>query len=395
MKRGLTIIVLIALLTAAVPASGQSKRQLEQDKAKIEKEISRLNRELGKAKKSTKQSARQIGLLNKRLKERTKLIDNINSQMQLIDRRIARTEDSLRTMRLQIDSMKSEYARVVRTLYGLRFRMNKEGLLFDNENYNRDYLKLKYFNEYSRYRRHQSATIQRKEKIFEQTSLDLQRQMSEKNSLLAQHNKQKAALSREQQREQQNLDRSRQQERDLKNLISRNEKQKQLLQQKINELIQREVAKSGGAKPQGDDGVPVYTDRASNDFAENKGRLSWPVYYKSVTREFGRYTHSSGGQNMNYGIDLACTPGATVMAVFGGTVASVFATPSGTKGIILRHGAYLTVYAGLGSVAVAKDSKVSARQPIGTVATSDQPLSEFSFQVWCGKDPLNPRKWLR
>ena len=181
------------------------------------------------------------------------------------------------------------------------------------------------------------------------------------------------------------------------------------MQQQIQQLINAEVAKSSGSSTSSSSGSSsgsrgsgsssgggkVYSDAASADFVQNKGRLSWPVYYKSVAREYGLYTHSSGGQNRNYGIDLNCAPGATVSAVFNGTVARVFTTPTGSKGVILRHGSYMTVYAGLGSVSVSQGSKVSTKQTLGTVSASDEGTSEFSFQVWCGQDALNPRHWLR
>ena len=401
--------IVLALLLMSTPAQGQNKKQLERDKAKIEKEIARLNTELTKARKNSKNSTKQITLIKSRIQERTRLIDNINGQMNILDRQIGRTEDSLRMVRGQIDSMKAEYARVVRTLYGLRQNVNSTGLLFDNEQYNYSYLKMKYFSEYSRYRKHQATAIKRREQLFSDMSLDLQRQRKEKNSLLAQERRQRDALSREQQQQQKKLNQSQQDEKSLQQQISKKEKQKQQLQQQIQQLINSEVAKgatsgtkgtsgtSGGSKSSGTSsgGSKVYSDAASSDFAQNKGRLPWPVYYKSVSREYGIYTHSSGGQNRNYGIDLNCAPGATVSAVAAGTVASVFTTPSGTKGVIVRHGAYMTVYAGLGTVLVGKGSKVTTKQTIGTVAKSDEGTSEFSFQVWCGKDALNPRHWLR
>ena len=393
----------------ASPVQGQNKKQLERDKAKIEKEIARLNTELTKARKNSKNSTKQITLIKSRIQERTRLIDNINGQMNILDRQIGRTEDSLRMVRGQIDSMKAEYARVVRTLYGLRQNVNSTGLLFDNEQYNYSYLKMKYFSEYSRYRKHQATAIKRREQLFSDMSLDLQRQRKEKTSLLAQERRQRDALSREQQQQQKKLNQSQQDEKSLQQQISKKEKQKQQLQQQIQQLINSEVAKgatsgtkatsgtsgNGKGSSTSSSGGKVYSDAASSDFAQNKGRLPWPVYYKSVSREYGIYTHSSGGQNRNYGIDLNCAPGATVSAVATGTVASVFTTPSGTKGVIVRHGAYMTVYAGLGTVSVGKGSKVTTKQTIGTVAKGDEGTSEFSFQVWCGKDALNPRHWLR
>ncbi|MBR3412299.1 MAG: peptidoglycan DD-metalloendopeptidase family protein [Bacteroidales bacterium] len=395
--------IVLALILLSPSVQGQSKKQLERDKARIEKEIARLNGELSKVRKDSKNSTKQINLIKKRIQERTNLINNINGQMNILNRQIVRTEDSLRTVRCEIDSMKSEYAKVVRSLYGLRQNMNAVGMVFDNEQYNYSYLKMKYFAEYSRYRKHQATVIKRREQLFSEMSLDLQRQRNEKSSLLAQERKQRDALSREQQQQQKKLNKSQQDEKSLQQQISKKESQKRQLQQQIQQLINAEVAKSssggkssGGSKTGGSAGSgAVYNDGVSADFAQNKGRLSWPVYYKSVAREYGLYTHSSGGQNRNFGIDLNCAPGATVSCVFNGTVARVFTTPNGAKGVIVRHGSYMTVYAGLGTVSVSQGSKVTTKQTLGTVFSSGEGTSEFSFQVWCGKDALNPRHWLR
>jgi septal ring factor EnvC (AmiA/AmiB activator) len=298
---------------------------------------------------------------------------------------------------------------VVRTLYGLRQNVNSTSLVLDNETYNYSYLKLKYFNEYSRFRKHQATAIHRREVQFQDMSLDLQRQRREKSSLLSQEQKQKDALSREQNQQQQKLQKSQQDEKNLKQQIAKKEKQKQQLQNQIQQLINAEVAKSSGSassapspkknnnrtSSSNKSSGTVYSDAASADFVQNKGRLSWPVYYRSVSREYGLYTHSSGGQNRNYGIDLNCASGATVNAVFNGTVARIFTAPNGSKGVIIRHGSYMTVYAGLGTVSVSQGTKVSTRQAIGTVYSSGEETSEFSFQVWCGKDALNPRHWLK
>ena len=133
----------------------------------------------------------------------------------------------------------------------------------------------------------------------------------------------------------------------------------------------------------------------SNDFVANKGKFPWPVYFTKVTREYGRYTHESGGQNMNNGIDLLCKAGASVQAIFNGTVTRIFTCPNGTKGIIIRHGEYMSVYANMGSVAVREGAKVTTKQNIGTVYTNSDGSAEFSFQLWKGTASQNPRSWLR
>jgi len=390
------ISLLLILMLAAPLVQGQTKKQLERDKDRIEKEIARLTGELGKARKDTRNRTRQIKLINQRIDERNRLINNINSQMSHLDRQITRTEDSLRVVRGQIDSMKAEYANIVKTLYGLRTNVNAVTLLFDNTTYNYSYLKMKYFKEYSRYRRHQAAAIQRREQVFSSLDLDLQRQRNEKNSLLAQQRKQQQALAREQQKHQQGLDQSQKAERNLQQQINKKEQQKRRLQEQIQQLINAEVAKSSAQKSSASGSKPsaAASDAPSADFVRNKGKMPWPVHYKSVAREYGLYTRASGGQNRNLGIDLNCAPGANVRAVAAGVVARVFEAPDGSNGVIIRHGQYLTVYAGLGTVNVRVGTKVSSGQSLGAVYQGEEPTSQFSFQLWCGRDPLNPRHWL-
>ena len=111
------IILLLAAFCVASPAYGQSKKQLENEKTKLEKEIKRLNNELAGAKKNTKLNAAQLKALNKKIDERTKLIANLGSQIQILDQQIVQTRDSITIMRAHIDSLKGEYAKVVNYPY--------------------------------------------------------------------------------------------------------------------------------------------------------------------------------------------------------------------------------------------------------------------------------------
>lgn len=380
----------------------QSKSQLEKDKAKVEQEIKNLNSQLSKAKKNSKSSQKQLNLLEDKIKQRTRLINNINGQLNLINVQMSQTQDSIAMMRSQVDSLKAEYARVVRVLYGERGNLDKLVLLLDTKSYNYSYLRTRYFRDYSRYRRRQAAFIRQKEEVLHDVSLTLVKQQKEQTSLLAQQKKQRDELNKEQKQRQKSLKDSKQQEKNLQAQISRKEKEKRQLQQQIQRIINEEIAKASKKSTQtasssGGGGSTISTaDVAlSNDFVSNKGRLPWPVFYTKVAREYGRYTHSSGGQNMNNGIDLVCKSGAAVQAVFGGIVSRVFTCPNGTRGVIVRHGDYMSVYANMGSVTVREGAKVTTKQNLGTVYTNEDGSAEFSFQLWHKTNSLNPRQWLR
>ena len=416
------LLFLLVFAGGSFDAGAQTKAQLEKQKANLEAEIRNLNKQLNNTKKNTKLTQQQLNALDKKIKERTKLINNINSQMGLLDKEIAHTQDSINVMRTRIDSLKNEYAKTIRVLYREYHNIDKAVLLFDTPEYNRSYLRLKYFNEYSRYRKQQAHYISEREREFNSVSLQLQRQKEEKSNLLQQEQKNKQQLTAEQRQKQQSVKDSKQKEKNLSAQLSKKEKQKRDLDNQIKKLIAEEVRKSAAASAStgkttststasstasstsktttttttaSNPSAPSAQETAlSSNFANNKGKFSWPVYYKSVLREYGRYTHSSGGENMNNGIDLATAPGASVYCIFNGTVTRVFTCPNGNKGVIVRHGEYMTVYANLATVSVKQGSSVTTKQVIGTVATVDG-QGEFSFQLWKGTTPQNPRNWLR
>ncbi len=388
------------MLAVMPPASAQSKSQLEKDKARVEQEIKNLNGQLSKAKKNSKNSQKQLQLLEEKIAQRTRLINNLDGQLNLLGVQMSQTEDSIAMVRSQVDSLKNEYAKVVRTLYGERGSLDRLVLLLDTKSYNYAYLRTRYFRDYSRYRRRQAAHIRQKEEELTDAQLALAQQQREQTTLLVQQKRQKEQLAQEQRQKQKSLKDSKQQEKNLQAQINKKEKQKRQLQQQIQKIINEEIAKANrAAKPAGGAASSAPKSAAevalTSDFAGNKGRLPWPVLYTKIAREYGKYTHSSGGQNMNNGIDFVCRPGTSVQAVFGGTVTRVFTTPSGTRGIIVRHGEYMTVYANMGTVAVKEGAKVTTKQNLGTVYTNEEGTGEFSFQLWKGTSSQNPRSWLR
>lgn len=383
------LLAFFVLCAVSVDASAQSKSQLEKEKAKLELEIKKLNNELAKAKRNTNANTKQLNALNKKINQRTKLINNINKQVSILDDQINVKQDSINIMTQRIDSMKNEYAKVIRVLYKEKQNLNEAALVFDNTNYNHSLLRLKYFKEYSRYRRYQASLIQKQEEVLQQENLKLQTTKMEKNNLLAQEERHRSQLRKEQSQTKRSVNASRQQEKNLTAQISKKEQQRKKLQQQIQKIINEEVAKGGSGSRSNVD----YT--LSVSFEDNKGKFSWPVYYRRIAREYGRYRHASGGENMNNGIDFITTPATSVFAIFDGVVSRVFTCPNDTKGIIVRHGEYMTVYANLSTVLVKEGSKVSTKQTIGKVASGAGGEGEFSFQLWKGTTSQNPRNWLR
>jgi murein DD-endopeptidase MepM/ murein hydrolase activator NlpD len=99
----------------------------------------------------------------------------------------------------------------------------------------------------------------------------------------------------------------------------------------------------------------------------------------------------------NPGIDVKVAPGTAARCVYEGTVTMVMYMSKYQNVVLVRHGHYLTVYAGLGSVSVKKGQTVKAGQTIGTVAADSDNTGSgvLHFEVRNERQKLNPLDWVR
>jgi peptidase, M23/M37 family len=130
----------------------------------------------------------------------------------------------------------------------------------------------------------------------------------------------------------------------------------------------------------------------SGGFEANKGRLPMPITgsYRIVSH-FGQY-NVEGLKNVtldNKGINILGSSGCQVRAIYDGEVSAVFGF-SGSMVVMVRHGAYISVYCNLRSVNVSKGQKVSTRQTLGAVGADN--ILQFQLRRETAK--LNPEAWL-
>lgn len=130
----------------------------------------------------------------------------------------------------------------------------------------------------------------------------------------------------------------------------------------------------------------------SGGFEANRGRLPMPISgtYKIVSH-FGQYNVQglSGVTLDNKGINLLGKPGCVARSIYDGEVSAVFGY-GGMWNVLVRHGAYISVYCNLKSVSVHKGQKVSTRQALGAVGADN--ILQFQLRKETAK--LNPEAWL-
>ncbi len=140
--------------------------------------------------------------------------------------------------------------------------------------------------------------------------------------------------------------------------------------------------------------------RLTGGFEQNKGRLLFPVYgsYK-IVGNFGRNPHAElrHVEVNNNGIDIEVRPGTNARAVFDGEVSAAFRLGGYENVVMIRHGNYLTVYAGLSQLMVRKGQKIKAGEPVGRIVSDpdDGNRTVLHFEIRKERQKLNPLEWVR
>lgn len=137
------------------------------------------------------------------------------------------------------------------------------------------------------------------------------------------------------------------------------------------------------------------SELARKKIASLKGKLSWPVEGKVVSR-FGKQHHPDVDTYIyNNGIEIESTARKSVHSVARGKV--VFAgdfTGYGRMVILDHQGGYFSIYANLGEILVKEKQRVKAFEAIGRLdAFSDKVTLYFEFRK--RGEAVNPMVWLR
>lgn len=415
-------VTFIFLITSSAAFSqNQSKNNLVKKKKKLEKEIALINDMLKETSISKKLSIGQIIILKKKIEMREELIKTIQQELVKINTEINATNQNINGLQIELKKLKAEYARMIKYA---QVKQSSKGLddlifLFSSKDFFQAYQRLKYIQEYSRYREKQAKQIiEHQKKLEEQVKL-LQQQMEEKQKLLDEEEQEKQTLAQEKQSEEQEFQQIQKKEKELRSELEKKKKQAQQLQLAIKKLIEEEIRrkkeeaeklaklkaekekeKANIKKENKKPGVPILSKEAEligNNFEQNKGKLPWPISTGLICANYGEYEHPAikGFVMFNNGIELCAHQPLKVQAVFNGEVTGIALSPMGGKLVIVRHGEYLTVYSNLQEVYVKQGEKIKAKQVIGTLMYNDENNNySLNFQIWKGQNTLDPKYWL-
>lgn len=147
--------------------------------------------------------------------------------------------------------------------------------------------------------------------------------------------------------------------------------------------------------------APIKDGNVSGEgFASMKGRLPRPASGNfRITSRFGRQSLPDLPDVVfdNPGIDAEVGAGSSALAIFAGKVSGVYMLPGYHTVVIVNHGLYYTVYGNISVPAVKVGDEVRPGQNLGILAPDedDRSHSSIHFELWKGREKLNPQEWIR
>lgn len=401
-------------------------KELESKRGALQKQIAESESLLQTTTKNVGSQLKGLAALTGQIEERKRYILAINSDMDAIDRELVSLERQLNQLQKELKDKKTKYAASVNYLYRNHTIQDKLLFIFSAQTLEQTYRRLRYVREYASYQRMQGEEIQKKQKQINNKRAELSEARKTKENLLKERENEKTTLERQEKEQKALVDSLRKKQRSLQSEINKKRKEANQLNARIDRLIAEEIEKArkraeeearreaaarkkaektespSATKPKAEP-LEAYTmnkaDRElSGSFASNRGKLPVPVTGPYIiTSHYGEYTVPGlrGVKLDNKGIDIQAKPGAQARAVFNGKVAAVFQL-NGLFNILVRHGAYISVYCNLSTASVKADDMVKTGQTLGTIFSdgADGGRTVLHFQLRREKEKLNPEPWL-
>ncbi len=381
----------------------QTRADLEQTKQTIEREIHLINQMLQETKKTAEINLNHLVMLNNQINSRESLIRTINNEVRLINHRIETLNNNIESLAEDLETLREAYAQMIIHAYRNRDATRKVMFVFSSRSFNQAFLRMKYLQQYARHRQLQAQKIEETSAELAEKRISLQAERNVQQQLLLQQRQELESLAVEKTTQNQTVTQLRRKESELLRRLREQEQAARELQRAIERVIAEERRR---AQDQARTEGRVTTDMfaltpeeqlLSDNFAENRGRLLWPVERGIITSSFGEQPHPvlRGIKINNNGVEIAATQGAKARAIFEGVVSRVISVPGGNFAVIIRHGEYLTVYSNLAEVYVKNGDQVILRQELGVIATeARESKTQMNLQIWKGNDKLNPELWI-
>lgn len=400
MKHAKSLVILFLFLGIAASQAQSKREELEKRRVELQNEIKRIN-ELRIGQQKKRQSVlNQVEDLNQQIKSTENLIKVTNQQANLLTREINTNTNKISQLRKELEELKDDYAKMIRRSYKSKSQQSRIMFLLSSKSFLQAYKRLQYMKQYTNYRQKQGEEIKAHTKELQQLNASLAEQKEAKEKLIAENRRTRAELEKNRKSQQELMSTIKKREGQFAAQIRKKQQEIDQIDKAIEDMVRASIAKAN--KESGSSSRDTYeltpaAKALAADFANNKGKLPWPVRSGVVTMRFGKHPHPVVKSAMinNNGVRIDTDKGGKARAVFNGTVSEVQAVKGANKAVMVRHGDYITIYNNLESVYVKRGDNVVTGQELGEVATSKTTgKTTLHFFVFKNTQKMDPADWI-
>jgi septal ring factor EnvC (AmiA/AmiB activator) len=401
------VVTLVSLLLLCAGWSGSARAQSgskTKSKQQIEKELTKLRNDIQAYEKKLKESTKKesstlenIDNLERQVTLKRKLIGKLREQEESLTGDIEDARSSIKDLEQQVESLKDQYAKYVRSVYKYG-RVYDVELLFSSKSINQLYIRMEYLKRFSEQRARDLDQVTRKKSDLEAQNEQLQVNLQHERNLLAEKTNEESSLKQKMSQRQKMLAAIRKDKHYYQQAKERGLKEIEKLIAELDRIEKERIRKereAAAAREREGKAVPLPEPTFAGAFASHKGKLRWPVSSGTIASRFGNQVHPVlKTVRENTGIDIGVNPGSDVLAVADGKVSIVTFIPGFGNIVILNHNnGYRTVYAHLSEINVAEDQSVKAGEVIAKSGDSVDG-AVLHFEIWEGTKKQNPEIWL-
>ena len=390
--RNMYIRCITALLAAllCMNAAAQNTSAQEAKKAKLEREIAIIDKQLKENASKSSSMLADLTLIRKKVSNRKELVAESDRQIKKYNDDIYLAQVQINRLQERIEVLTENYAKLVRSAYKNRDTRVWYMYMLASENLGQAFRRMGYFKNLSAMMKTEAQKIRQMQEELEAHKAGLQALKLEAEQLKKTRVKELDKLRADEKKADGVVRQLKKDSKKYQSQLASKKKEVQALNREIERIVAAAVKPKAGSKK------TVVDTKLDAAFANNKGKLPWPAD-GPVVAKFGKHYHPVY-KNLelppNNGVDIALSKGTQIKSVFDGVVKQVMVMPGYNQCVLIQHGNYFTLYCKLKSLNVAEGDKIKTSDVIGTVDAIGGQV-QLHFEVWKGSKPQNPETWLK
>ena len=394
-------IVFLVFLTLNTSVAQQQKRKNFDQKVKLTNEL------LQETNKEIAFSYNKLQLLNQKINNRVSYIAQMQDDIKWMEQQIAFKSDSIKSLSIELDELKKEYAKMIYFAWKTRNSYDKMIFVLSAKDFNQSYRRLKYLQQYADYRKKQAEKLLKVKRKLNLQVVSLTNAVTIKQKTSENLQRETQVMMQDRVDLSGMLQKMKNEEKKLMEDYQTSNRNASELETNVLKFINQSVYATKNidqSKKIAQKALTGHEKRLGRkldllNIANNKGILPWPVEEGIVFNYYGDHPHPilTNVKLRNNGIDISTRKGATVRAVFRGTVSKVIMIPGGSHAVLLSHGNdFYTLYANLSVVLVKPGDLVEIKEKIGVVLTDEMEdnRTTLKFQLWYNTQTIDPLTWL-